>query len=335
MVDGYVPFAAARASQVDLLERSVDVIATQVLAAQANRALAGSGPIFLGIGASFAAAAAPVWTLRARGIHSWRLNAGEYPLPYPASNHTIIGVSQSGRSAETLAVMRAIDRALQIAVVNVSPSPLGALAKISIGLGNLPDSYASTIGYTATVMALGMIADAWDGGPVDRSWSAIGAALRDVETRLLEQAPRLAAPLADARSVDFAAASPSAGTAEAGSLLLREVARVPATGISTRQYLHGAMESASGGTAHVLIGEEREAQVALTLARAHCPVILVTPVGAQEEENLSVFAIPAMPPAPRAILEALVMQSLALETARARGIDPDAFVFHHDDTKVA
>ena len=37
----------------------------------------------------------------------------------------------------------------------------------------------------------------------------------------------------------------------------------------------------------------------------------------------------------RTILEALVMQYLAVETAVQRGVDPDAFVFFHTDTKVA
>ena len=50
-----------------------------------------------------------MWALRSRGIEASRANAGDYPLPYPASQHPIIGVSQSGRSAETLAVLQATE----------------------------------------------------------------------------------------------------------------------------------------------------------------------------------------------------------------------------------
>ncbi len=334
MVDGYIPFATARAAQADRLEQAIARIGDSVRDGQRRGAFSGPGPIFLGIGASYAASAAAVWTLRSRGIHSWRLNAGEHPLPFPASDHSLVGVSQSGKSAETLAVLGSVDKARRIAVVNVFPSPVAELASTTVALGNLPDSYASTVGYTATVAALGMIAEAWDGGAIDPSWAALPEAFRQLEAVLAARAAGLAAPLARAVSVDYAAAAATAGSAEVGSLLLREVARVSATGMSTRQYLHGAMESA-GNTAHVLMGDEREAALALTLARAGHDTILITTQAVAEEAHLAVLTLPAVPPAQRAILEALVMQALAVEAAVQRGIDPDAFVFHHTDTKVA
>ncbi|MET3896195.1 glucosamine--fructose-6-phosphate aminotransferase (isomerizing) [Devosia sp. UYZn731] len=334
MVEGYIKLAAARATQADLLESALPAIAAEVRAGQARGAFAGPGPIFLGIGASFAASAAAVWVLRSRGIHAWRLNAGEYPIPFPVSPHPIVGVSQSGKSTETLAVLNAAAPALRMAVLNVVPSPISAIAATTIGLGNLPDSYASTIGYTATIAALAMIAEAWDGGTIDESWTALPAAFRALEAVMARRVGALAALLRDTHSVDYAAAAPSVGSAEVGSLLLREVARISATGFSTRQYLHGAMESA-GKTGHVLCGGEREVGVAHTLARAGHDVILVTTLDTPEEPHLSVIRIPDLSAPQRTILESLVMQSLAVETALQRGLDPDAFVFFHTDTKVA
>lgn len=334
MVDGYISLAEARASQATLLEGAIPAIAAEVRRAQAAGTLSGPGPIFLGIGASYAAAASAVWVLRSRGIHSWRLNAGEHPLPFPATEHAIIGVSQSGRSSETLAVLGSIEPRLRLAVVNVAPSPIADTAQATISLGRLPDSYASTTGYTATIAALGMIAEAWDGGEIDPSWPALPNAFRSMEAEMMRRGRTLAGLFHSVAGVDYAAAAPSAGSAEVGALLLREVARIPATGLSTRQYLHGAMESA-GGTAHVLMGDEREASVAHTLARAGHQTLLVTALDVPEEPHLSVVRLPALSPAQRAILEALVMQSIAVETALLRGLDPDAFVFFHTDTKVA
>jgi len=333
LVEGYIKLAAARANQADVLEQALPAIRHEVLAAQASGALSGPGPIFLGVGASFAASAAPVWMLRSRGIHSWRLNAGEYPIPFPASPHPIIGVSQSGKSTETLAVLKAVAPAQRMAVLNVVPSPIADIATTTIGLGNLADSYASTTGYSATIAALAMIAEAWDGGQIDESWSALPAAFRALEAQMDQRVAGLAALLRDTHSVDYAAAAPSVGSAEVGALLLREVARISASGLSTRQYLHGAMESA-GKTGHVLCGAERETGVAHTLAHAGHDVILVTALDVPEEAHLSVIRIPELAPAQRAILEALVMQYLAVETALQRGLDPDAFVFFHTDTKV-
>jgi glucosamine--fructose-6-phosphate aminotransferase (isomerizing) len=334
VVEGYISLAEARAGQADLLEQAIPRIADQVRRAPKAGALSGPGPIFLGIGASFAAAAGAVWTLRSRGIDSWRLNAGEYPIPFPVSEHPIVGVSQSGRSAETLAVLSATTGRLRMAVVNVSPSPVADIASTPIALGNLPDSYASTTGYTATIAALGMMAEAWDGGETDPSWSTFVEHFRRVEAEMAGRVRQLASVLADVVAADYAAAAPSVGSAEVGSLLLREIARVPATGFSTRQYLHGAMESA-GQTAHVLVGGERELGVAQTLAHAGHKVILVTTLDVVEQPHLSVVRIPDVSAVQRTILEALVMQSLAVETALIKGIDPDAFVFFHNDTKVA
>ena len=208
-----------------------------------------------------------MWALRSRGVEASRVNAGDYPLPYPASSHPIIGVSQSGRSAETLAVLQSTEPNRRFAVTNVAPSPIADLAATPISLGNLADSYASTTGYTTTIAALAMIAEAWDGGMIDPSWFALPGSIRKLDQAMATRARIVAGWLSDASCVDYVAAAPSIGSAEVGSLLLREVARVPAAGFSTRQYLHGAMELA-GGAAHVLIGGERELGVAHTLARA-------------------------------------------------------------------
>jgi glucosamine--fructose-6-phosphate aminotransferase (isomerizing) len=243
-------------------------------------------------------------------------------------------VSQSGRSAETLAVFNSIDRSLRISVVNAKDSPIANISATNISLGAIPDSYASTIGYTATVMALGMIAEAWDGGAIDPSWSGIASAVRALEATMAGRISEFVGSLRDAAYVDCAAAASSVGSAEVGSLLLREIARLPATGMSTRQYLHGAMESAGKGT-HILFGDEREADLARTLARAGHDTILVSPLAVAEETRLSHIVLPAVSSAQRPILEAIVMQTIAVETAIARGLDPDAFVFEHNDTKVA
>ena len=334
MVKGYISLAEARAAQADRLAAAAAAIGGEVDSAQKAGALQGPGPIFLGIGASFAASAAAVWTLRSRGIHSFRLNAGEYPVPFPTTNHPLVGVSQSGKSAETLAVFNSIDKALRISVVNAGESPIAAMSAVNIALGAIPDSYASTTGYTATIMALGMIAEAWDGGTIDLSWAAVAPAIRALEIALANQTSDLVSRLKDATYVDCAAVAHSVGSAEVGSLLLREIARLPSTGMSTRQYLHGAMESAGKGT-HILFGDEREADLARTLARAGHETILVSPLAISEEAHLSHIALPQLSAAQRPILEAVVMQTLAVETAIARGLDPDAFVFEHNDTKVA
>ena len=215
-------------------------------------------------------------------------------------------------------------------------TPMIGWGEVGKGIGHSPalSLYASTTGYTATIAALGMIAEAWDHGVIHASWTALPAIFRGLEATLAGRLASLAALLVDPHSVDYAAAASSVGSAEVGALLLREVARIPATGYSTRQYLHGAMESA-GRTVHVLMGDEREVGLAQTLARAGHDTILLTAFEVAEERRLHMLRIPPVSAAQRPILEALVLQSLAVEAALLRGLDPDAFVFFHTDTKVA
>jgi len=328
-----VSFAAARADQASRLGEAIDAVTAATAKLAAAGALSGPGPIFVGIGASNAAACAPVWTLRARGIHSWRLGAGDHPLPFPRSNHPVVGVSQSGRSTETLAVLESVAHERRYAVVNQTPSPIAAAAKVVIDIGNIPDSYASTVGYTATVAALGILADAWDGGRLDPGWGDLAGTLRETERLLTGQVQELAAVFAGAPSADFVGSGPSVGSAEAAALLFREVARIPATGLGTRQYLHGSMESAGGGV-HVLFGDDREAEVATTLAAAGHQVILVTGQDVGSSANLATVRLPTRAPAQRAILETLAMQILVAAVAEERSVDIEEFVFHNSDTKV-
>ena len=328
-----IPFADARAGQARRLGEAVSTVAALAADLAVAGDLAGPGPIFVGIGASHAAACAPVWTLRARGIHSWRLDAGDYPLPFPVSVHPVVGVSQSGRSAETLAVLESVDPARRYAVVNTTPSPIEAVARVVVDIGNIPDSYASTVGYTATVAALGILADMWDGGTIGAAWHDMADVLNQTERLLAEPVRQLAGVFAQARSADFVGAGPSVGSAEAAALLFREVARIPATGMGTRQYLHGAMESA-GDSVHVLFGEAREAEVAATLAAAGHQVILVTSQASAPGPNLAVLRLPECAPAQRVILEALAMQILVAAVAEQRAIEIEEFVFYNSDTKV-
>lgn len=333
MLGDYITFAEARASQGAALKDAIGRISAQVLEQQSDGRFEGAGPILVGIGASLAAACAPTWAMRSRGIHSWRLGAGDLPLPFPVSEHPIVGISQSGRSSETLAVLESVDERLRYAVVNSDPSPITGVVGAHLSLGNIPDSYASTIGYTATVAALGMIADAWDHGEIDAAWTGLPAYFDWTEETVGARAQELAATFDGVTTADFVGAGPAVGSAEAGALLFREVARLPATAMSTRQYLHGSMESAGLGV-HVVLGDKRELEVAHTLAGAGHKVILVTSEEIDPSPTLQIVQLPKISAAPRAILEALVMQILVEAVATRANIDIEEFVFHNSDTKV-
>ena len=283
-------FAAARASQPAGLERTIDIVTAQIEEARSAGRLSGPGPVCVGIGASLAAACAATWVLRDREIDASRLAAGDLPLPYPGSGHPVVAVSQSGRSPETIAVLQSVERKRRYSVTNRRPSPLSDLAVMPLWLGGHDDSYASTLGYTATVLGLGLIADAWDGGEADPEWSDVPGLVALTLDESQDRIGSLAELFAAATSVDVVGAGPSLGSAEGGALLFREVARMPASGMSTRSYLHGAMESA-GSTVHLVLGGSDEAGLCATLASAGHEVIFVTSEPVPASSHLHHLAI--------------------------------------------
>ena len=329
-----IPFVEARLTQADRLAVAIESVTAQLTALQAAGELTGPGPIFVGIGASLAAACAPVWELRSKGVHSWRLGAGDLPLPFPHSRHPIVGVSQSGRSFETLTVLKEVPEDQRYAVVNYEPSPIAEVVQRTISLNNIPDSYASTIGYTATIAALGLLADSWDHGTADPGWARLPEVFRRCDNEFAAAIKPIAELFAAAESIDFVGAGPSVGSAESGALLFREVARIHATAMSTRQYLHGSMESAGDGV-HVLLGDTRELEVARTLSEAGHQVVLLSAEPVPPGPRRATVLMPALPAAQRAIIEALFMQVLVGEVANLRGLDIEEFVFNNTDTKVA
>ncbi|MGI5156511.1 SIS domain-containing protein [Microbispora sp. CA-102843] len=287
-------------------------------------------PLFVAMGASHAALAACVHQLRAYGIWASRAGYGEIPASIPAADVDLVaGVSQSGRSAETIDGLREVEAERRLAVVNIAQSPLAELAGTVLSCGSVPDSKVSTSGFTVTLAALGMLADTWAlGAPAD-SWESLADHLDETARRAEDTVDVLVEGVADSVAVDVVGAGASLTAAEEGALMLREACRLPATAYETRQYLHGPMESA-GRTAHLVIGDEREAALALQLAEAGHRVLYVGPCAASVPQ----VEVPRLAPMARAILENGVLQRLVAKVAAARNVPVGEFVFSMDDTKV-
>ncbi|MET4225409.1 fructoselysine-6-P-deglycase FrlB-like protein [Oerskovia enterophila] len=297
--------------------------------------VAGAVPVFLGMGASCAAAALPVALLNAGGRPSVREIASETDQATDRTGTVAIAVSQSGRSPETIEALRTFP--VRWAVVNVAGSSLAEVAgDLAVDLGSEPDSYASTIGYTGTLVGLTILARATLGTDplvAASEWDGIDRLVESLEADQAAPLRALADAAATITSVDVVAAGASRAASEAGALLLREVCRIPSAAVVTRNYLHGEMESA-GGTLHVVIGDGREVRLAHTLADAGHPTLLVTTQDVEPAGHLRVVRLPAVSEPVRVVLETVVLQRLASSFADARGVAIEDFVFEHDDTKV-
>jgi len=319
--------------QAESLLAMVDRLSQQITEIDPRRP---SRVSIVGIGASHAAAAAPVYTMRADGIDATRFLASELPSSFVASAGLTILVSQSGRSAEVVDLAVGASGQSLLAITNYHPSPLGEVCGSQLNLGNLPDSSVSFVSFTGTMLALGLLADRWAGRSEPGRWKAAieqsMAAVMGAEDRLAEIASRLA----DAPSVDFVAPAPAVSAAEEAALMFREGPRIMATGMETRQYLHGPMDAAKTA-AHVVFGGAREALLVDQLAEQTSKLVFVTGQGAGAPKvdtwlNLD-LPVAAADGIQFAIAASFVAQRLTLHASAHRGIDINEAVFVRLDTK--
>ncbi len=277
------------------------------LDALAGRWRAATGWICTGIGASAAVANATADRLRRDGIGAASLPPAAVPAFAAAVDWPVLLVSQSGRSAELVATARAIPAGRGLALTNAVASPLAAAASESVDVGGLADSRASTVGFTALLVA----------GHVLAGWCA-GIAT-DLSVPAGDTLP--AVDVAGLSCVDIVADPDLLPAAEYGALMIREVGRIRAEALETRRYLHGPMESAPGGLT-VLAGGERLDRVAAQLAAGLAPAPVLR------------WAVAGDPLAGQ-LLVAQGAQEVAARVAAHRGIDPDEFVYDQADTKLS
>ncbi|GHE27490.1 SIS domain-containing protein [Streptomyces vinaceus] len=329
-----ITFLEGQAGQGAALARIADRVRSRLASPDCAALRTARRPLFTGIGASYAALAVPVQQLRTAGVVAQRVLSSEIEAGTAGfDTDCLIAVSQGGRSCETIAAFRRAAPGLtRTAVLNVVASPLGALADLTVDLGGEPDSHASTVGYTGTVVALDLVAGAVAGRDRD-PWGDIAEQATAVHRHAAEVVAGLRGRGARCAAADAVAAGASRASAEEGALLLREVARMPAAACATRNYLHGAMESA-GNTLHLVLGDGREIELARSLAAAGHLTLLLTTTPAQPSDSLLVIRLPEVPDAVRAVLEAVALQELAAQLGAERGVPTGSSVFAHDDTKL-
>lgn len=266
-----------------------------------------TGWICTGIGASAAVAGATADRLRRNGIGAVSLPPADVAAVAGAVDWPVLLVSQSGRSAELVATAKALPPGRGLALTNATTAPLADAASEAVNVGGLDDSRASTVGFTALLVA----------GHVFAGWCAgvpVSLALGD---------PLPVVNAADWSCVDIVADAALLPAAEYGALMFREIGRIRAEGLETRRYLHGPMESAPGGLT-VLVGGDRLDRVAAQLAAGPTPAtVLRWPLTMAADPLAGQLSV------------AVGLQEIAARVAAHRGIDPDEFVYDQEDTKLS
>ena len=252
--------------------------------------------VFAGIGASAHALIPAVLALRAAGRRAFALQATELADGWVGTDprklaDAFVLVSQSGASAETVAALEQIQGVPMIAISAQGDSPLARASEAWLPLGPEPDTPVATLSYTATLQALGMLCDALldETGSV---WTRLPSLAEQVLEAGAAPAAALAGAFAEATALECVGGGPGVASARETALLGREALRLPATGMDTREYLHGPLEAVAPGFAAVIFGRARERALAGQMASFGAQVALVSDQGGADGDGVTGSSCP-------------------------------------------
>lgn len=334
------PFGEAIAGQPDALRAAADALSDSLASARIARWQPGQTVAVVSMGASTNSAHALVAHLATHDIRGIAYTASDLELAgdgYVPGDHCVF-VSESGRSPEPLAAARRLPRAARIVITNEVASPLAAEADIVLPLGGFHDSGVYTMGYTSTLLAYSMLAEA-----AGLAGSALPGSAGDRIQALLSTLPAAAAMATDllhgARIVDVVGRGFAMASATEAALMLREGARTPSAPYETYQYLHGPMEAADADTGAIVFGDGRETGLVRDLLRARARVVHVTraPIDTTLQQHASYMPI-ALPDDDngfgRAIADVVAAQLIVRDWADRDGIPVGTFRYEQSDTKL-
>jgi glucosamine--fructose-6-phosphate aminotransferase (isomerizing) len=226
--------------------------------------------------------------------------------PIVGGGDGVIVITHSGDSAYALAA-RAL--AFTAGLQTVTITRRGIAMNDVVETVDREDSETASISYTASLLALGMIASAMgaDSLTADKLALVPGSVRNAIETAGVEQVPV-------ARSFTFIGAGPAAVTAAETALKVREAARMATAGYDAEYFLHGSAAPLGGDDRLVTLSPPDEDGFVEALA------------GAAEAHGIGVSRLhePApLPPVLAQIPLAVRGQLLALRLAAQRGADPD------------
>jgi glutamine---fructose-6-phosphate transaminase (isomerizing) len=289
--------------------------------------------VFSGIGASWHALLPAVRALRRAGRRAFAVPAPELVLSERLADAYVL-VSQSGASSELLAARERLGDAPVYVISARADGPLARSSRASLPLGPHPDTAVSTLSYTATLQALGILCehllDTREGVDWERVAELAGATIDALDS----SAARFAQRLSDVSTIDAVGAAWALASAGETALLAREALRLPADGEETRQYLHGPLEAVDERFGCLLFGAQRELDLAVTLASYGATVCTVGEQAPAEADGVHAFELPGVGELAAPILQILPIQLTVAHAAAARGLPVRELRRQPEDTKV-
>jgi glutamine---fructose-6-phosphate transaminase (isomerizing) len=291
------PFIAEIAGQPDAVRRAAAAaIERSDLLAQAAAAARRGRIVLSGMGSSYDACYPASTYLAAEGIAAPMHDAAEllhFRLAALAAGDVLVLVSQSGESAETVGVARALrERPAPaptiVTVTNGTRNTLARHADLALDTDTGEETGPSTMTFVAALTVMAALARAiadgsgapLDAAGADRTADAIARVVQDAELP-----DRLVGWLGDPRSTVILGRGAARAASEMGALTVKEAVGMPVEALQTAQFRHGPLELAGPGLAAILIATEPataelDRALAEELARLGSAVWFVTAGGA-------------------------------------------------------
>ena len=300
------PFIAEIAEQPAAMRRAGAAAVEQADLLRAAAAPARHGRIVLaGMGSSYDACYPATTVLAAAGISAPMVDAAEllhFRLPALGGSDLLVLVSQSGQSAETVGVARALRHRETaaptiVSVTNGTANTLAGLADVALDTRAGDEAGPSTITFAAALTIMGAISLAIAGDPedapattareADRAADAIQALLADGDLP-----DRLTTWHAERTTTVILGRGAARAAAEMGALTVKEAAGMPIEALETAQFRHGPLELAGPGLAAIMIATEPgtadlDRSLAEELTRLGSTVLFVTADGSAPDGTVS------------------------------------------------
>jgi glucosamine--fructose-6-phosphate aminotransferase (isomerizing) len=254
-----------------------------------------------------------------------------YGAPPRLGNALVIGISQSGRSPDVVAVLAESRRqgALTVAITNDPTSELAASAEYLVELeAGEERAVAATKTYLAEIAVIAMLSAALSGDQESQDQlkaipAALEAALEQevVVIRLAESWAKESRCAVLARGFHYA-------TAREWALKLKELAYVLADPYSAADFQHGPIALISEGFPVLAIATTGPALEGMTellgrLQKARARLLVLSDVAALGEFG-DFVRLPAVPEWLSPLVAIVPAQLFAYHLARARGLDTEA-----------
>ncbi len=296
---------------------------------------------FIGMGSSYFASVYANYLLTEL-IHSAPVNhlASEF-IHYPSTiptNEITVALSQSGESIETVKAIQILNKKgnFVIAVTNEPRSTLARLSDRVLVTHAGEERASSTKTFASTLAILYCLISSVAAQTRQNSERKRDAlvekllqmtrAMDDSMESWSQNAKRQASMLLSCEAAVILGRGPCLPGALQGALLLKEVAKFPAEGMSSGEFAHGPIEAISKKITVVVLGGGRTSKLQYRLAlrtkRLHANVLMITP---REVRNMNSISYGETDEVLAIFPSVTLLELLAYHAAVRKGLNPDHF----------